>query len=155
MGREVDRQYLAAMKSIWDTVDKMWDPCRLLAQLGHQFCQTWAVRASHHEFPYALNMLSLMCPLTNGARVSIFPTSLCKFHHSRVGQDCAEPSEQGHPRASGGRTGAGSQLELHAVHVLCFFKQCTSASVLHDFVAYRPCQAERCGAVCSNCKRDS
>jgi hypothetical protein len=75
MGREVDRQYLAAMKSIWDTVDKMWDPCRLLTQLGHQFCQTWAVRASHHEFPYALNMLSLMCPLTNGARVSIFPTS--------------------------------------------------------------------------------
>ena len=75
MGREVDRQYLAAMKSIWDTVDKTWDPCRLLTQLGHQFCQTWAVRASHHEFPYALNMLSLMCPLTNGARVSIFPTS--------------------------------------------------------------------------------
>ena len=76
MSREVDRQYLTAVKSMWDTVDKLWDPPRLLTQLGHQFCQTWAVRAAkHHEFPYALNMLSLMCPLTNGARVSIFPTS--------------------------------------------------------------------------------
>lgn len=75
MGREVDRQYLTAMKSMWDTVDALWKPAGLLTQLGHQFCQTWAVRAAHHEFPYALNMLSLMCPLTNGARVSIFPTS--------------------------------------------------------------------------------
>jgi len=75
MSREVGRQYLTAVKSMWDTVDKLWDPPRLLTQLGYQFCQTWAVRAAHHEFPYALNMLSLMCPLTSGARVSIFPTS--------------------------------------------------------------------------------
>ena len=27
------------------------------------------------RFPYALHMLALMCPLTNGGRVSIFPTS--------------------------------------------------------------------------------
>ena len=71
----MDRRYLPAMKSMWHAVDKLWDPCCALTATGHHFCQTWAVRAAHHEFPYALNMLSLMCPPTNGAKVATFPTS--------------------------------------------------------------------------------
>lgn len=61
VGREIDRQCLTAMKSMWDTVGKLWKPAGLLTQLGRQFCQTRAA-----------NMLSLMRALTNGARASLF-----------------------------------------------------------------------------------
>ena len=70
-----DRQYLPAMKSMWDTVDRLWQPAQILTDAGHHFCQAWAARASHPEFPYAVHMLALMCPLTNGGRVAIFPTA--------------------------------------------------------------------------------
>lgn len=68
-------QYIPAMKLMWEEVDKRFDPKYILGEAGHQFCQTYAVRAAHAEFPYALHCLSLMCPLVNGARVAIFPTS--------------------------------------------------------------------------------
>ena len=70
-----DRQYLPAMKNMWDTVERLWKPAHVLTEAGHHFCQTWAARAAHPDFPYALHMLALMCPLTNGGRASIFPTS--------------------------------------------------------------------------------
>ena len=70
-----DRQYLPAMKSMWDTVDRLWQPAQILTDAGHHLCQAWAARASHPEFPYAVHMLALMCPLTNGGRVAIFPTA--------------------------------------------------------------------------------
>ena len=72
---DVERQYLPAMKCIWEAVDKLWKPADVLTPLGHHFCQMWAVRAAHPEFPYALHMLTCMCALVNGARVAIFPTS--------------------------------------------------------------------------------
>ncbi|CAK9082039.1 Uncharacterized protein SCF082_LOCUS39015 [Durusdinium trenchii] len=73
MSRDVE--YLPAMKKIWDAVGKMWQPADILTAKGHQMCQTWAVRASHPEYPYALHLLSMMAPLTNGAAVQIFPTA--------------------------------------------------------------------------------
>ena len=142
------------MKSMWDTVGKLWDPCRLLTKLGHQ-----SVRLGQCGHPTMSPHQHAVVDVSSyqwstGVHLPDKPVQIPPL---QVGQDCAEPSEQGHPRASGGRTGAGSQLELHAVHVLCLFKQCTSASlsIVHDFVTYRPCQAERCGAVCSKCKCDS
>ena len=72
---DVERQYLPAMKCIWEAVDKLWKPADVLTPLGHHFCQMWAVRAAHPEFPYAVHTLTCMCALVNGARVAIFPTS--------------------------------------------------------------------------------
>ena len=74
-GGHEEAQYIPAMKLMWDEVEKRFDPKYILGEAGHQFCQTYAVRASHAEFPYALHRLSLICPLMNGGRVSVFPTA--------------------------------------------------------------------------------
>ena len=79
---DVERQYLRAMKCIWEAVDKLWKPADVLTPLGHHFCQMWAVRAAHPEFPYALHMLTCMCALVNG----VWPFSLlvpALWWHSR------------------------------------------------------------------------
>ena len=73
--QDVERQYLPAMKLMWDEVDRLFEPVRILTPAGHHFAQTYAARAAHAEFPYAVHLLSLMCPLSNGARVAVFPTS--------------------------------------------------------------------------------
>ena len=74
-GTHEDRQYIPAMKLMWDEVDARFDPKYVLGEAGHRFCQTYSVRAAHPEFPYALHCLSMMCALVNGARVAVFPTS--------------------------------------------------------------------------------
>ena len=74
-GAYEDRQYIPAMNLMWDEVDKCFDPSYILGEAGHRFCQTYAVRAAHAEFPYALHCLSLMCALVNGAKVAVFATS--------------------------------------------------------------------------------
>ena len=74
-GAHEDRQYIPAMNLMWDEVDKCFDPHYILGEAGHRFCQTYAVRAAHAEFPYALHCLSLMCALVNGAKVAVFATS--------------------------------------------------------------------------------
>ena len=74
-GAHEDRQYIPAMNLMWDEVDKCFDPSYILGEAGHRFCQTYAVRAAHAEFPYALHCLSLMCALVNGAKVAVFATS--------------------------------------------------------------------------------
>ena len=74
-GDPEDGQYVPAMKLMWDEVDQRFDPKYVLGEAGHQFCHSYAVRAAHPEFPYALHCLSLMCALANGARVAIFATA--------------------------------------------------------------------------------
>ena len=74
-GTHEDRQYIPAMKLMWDEVDARFDPKYVLGEAGHRFCQTYAVRAAHREFPYALHCLSMMRALVNGAGVAVFPTS--------------------------------------------------------------------------------
>ena len=60
-GAPDDGQYVPAMKLMWDEVDRRFDPKYVLGEAGHQFCQSYSVRAAHPEFPYALHCLSLMC----------------------------------------------------------------------------------------------
>lgn len=74
-GAPDDGQYVPAMKLMWDEVDRRFDPKYVLGEAGHQFCQSYSVRAAHPEFPYALHCLSLMCALANGARGAIFATA--------------------------------------------------------------------------------
>ena len=75
-GAPEDGQYGPAMKLMWDEVDRRFDPKYVLGEAGHQFCQSYSVRAAHPEFPYALHCLSLMCALANGARVAIFAVNV-------------------------------------------------------------------------------
>ncbi|CAL1140069.1 unnamed protein product [Cladocopium goreaui] len=74
-GAPDDGQYVPAMKLMWDEGDRRFDPKYVLGEAGHQFCQSYSVRAAHPEFPYALHCLSLMCALANGARFAIFATA--------------------------------------------------------------------------------
>ncbi|OLQ15341.1 hypothetical protein AK812_SmicGene385 [Symbiodinium microadriaticum] len=73
--QDVERQYLPAMKLMWEEVDRLFDPVRILGRTGHHLAQTYCTRAAHAEFPYTMHLLSMMCPLSNGARVAVFPTS--------------------------------------------------------------------------------
>ena len=75
-GAPDDGQYVPAMKLMCDEVDRRFDPKYVLREAGHQFCQSYFVRAAHPEFPYALHRLALMCALANGARAAIFATAL-------------------------------------------------------------------------------
>ena len=69
------RQYLPAMKKVWADVEKLFDPVTVLKPQGHQFVQTYAIKAAHPELPYAMQYLSMMAPLSNGAQVAIFPSA--------------------------------------------------------------------------------
>ena len=71
---DIARQYLPAMKQVWSEMEKVFDPAFVLRPLGHQFVQTYAVKAAHPELPYALHFLAMMAPLANGASVKIFPS---------------------------------------------------------------------------------
>ena len=45
-GTHEDRQYIPAMKLMWDEVDARFDPKYVLGEAGHRFCQTYSVRAA-------------------------------------------------------------------------------------------------------------
>ena len=73
--REGDKQYLSVMKVMWDIVEKHFDPVKVLTAPGHSLIQTYSIKASHHELPYVMHFLAMMCALVNGAKTNWFPNN--------------------------------------------------------------------------------
>jgi len=63
------------MKTMWDIVDKHFDPVYVLSPAGHRLVQTYSLKAAHHELPYVMHFLAIMCSLVNGAKSQWFPNS--------------------------------------------------------------------------------
>ena len=49
-GDPEDGQYVPAMKLMWDDVDQRFGSKYVLGEAGHQFCQSYVVRAAHLSF---------------------------------------------------------------------------------------------------------
>ena len=69
------KQYMGVMKAMWDTVEKHFDPKYVLTENGHDLVQHYSIKAAHPEMPYAMHFLSMMCALSNGAKIALFPSS--------------------------------------------------------------------------------
>ena len=69
------REHLPLFKHLWSLVDDKFNARRILTPEGHAFVQTHAIKGSHPEFPTALNFISLMPALSNGARAHLFPSA--------------------------------------------------------------------------------
>ena len=74
-GRAATAPELHMMKAMWDTVDTHFDPTYVLTESGHDLVQHYSIKASHPEMPYAMHFLSMMCALSNGAKIALFPSS--------------------------------------------------------------------------------
>ena len=73
--RDGDNQHLDVMKAMWDTVDKFFDSKFVLTEAGHNLIQTYSIKAAHHELPYVMHFLAMMCSLVNGAKTPWFPSN--------------------------------------------------------------------------------
>ena len=69
------KQYLNVMKAMWDIVDQHFDPIKVLTPQGHRLVQTYSLKAAHHELPYTMHFLAMLCSLANGAKTSWSPNS--------------------------------------------------------------------------------
>ena len=47
-------------------LDHLYNPVRVLGQRGHHLAHTYDTSAAHAQFPHAMHLLSLMCPLSSG-----------------------------------------------------------------------------------------
>ena len=68
-------QFLKLFKKVWDEVDRLFDAPKVLTPRGHALVQTYAIKGAHPELPYALNFLTMMAALSNGARARLFPNA--------------------------------------------------------------------------------
>lgn len=154
-GTHEDRQYIPAMKLMWDEVDARFDPKYVLGEAGHRFCQTYSVRAAHPEFPYALHCLSMMCALVNGARVAVFPTSPCghqcelcpneKIVHDRPRRNPGASVGCCHPEGSGIKIGRELARAGSARWIARWaFRRASKAGLIYTFFVdemFDPCNA--------------
>ena len=68
-------QYLPLFALIWAEVRRMFDPAFVLTARGYAFVQTYAIKVAHPELPFAMNFISLMPALSNGAAAKLFPNA--------------------------------------------------------------------------------
>ena len=76
------KQYLNVMKAMWDLVDKHFDPVTVLTPDGHRLVQTYSLKAAHHELPYVMHFLSMLCSLVNGAKIIVRTMGWCDKIHN-------------------------------------------------------------------------
>jgi hypothetical protein len=69
-------QHLGLFALIWAEVERMFDPAFVLTERGYAFVQTWAIKAAHPVLPFAMNFISLMPGLSNGAAANLFPNAV-------------------------------------------------------------------------------
>jgi hypothetical protein len=69
-------QFREEQNAIWDYIDLHYDGAEIFGEKVHQVMMQHAARASHHELPYALSVLTNLVACTNGAQTEIFPGTL-------------------------------------------------------------------------------
>ena len=67
------RQHLKVSHTMWDIVEKVFDPVKVLTREGYDLIQTYSIKAVHPVLPYVLHFLAMMCAMANGARTRWFP----------------------------------------------------------------------------------
>ena len=72
---EGTKHFLKVSKTMWDIVDRVFDPMTVLTRTGYHLIQTYSIRAAHPVLPYVLHFLAMMCALANGAKSFWFPNA--------------------------------------------------------------------------------
>ena len=66
-------QFRQEMKRGWDIVDEKFKSDVILGEKASSVLVRHAARASHHEFPFSMNVMAQLFSCTNGATTDIFP----------------------------------------------------------------------------------
>ena len=65
---ETVKQHLKVSSTMWDIVDKFFDPVKALTREGYALIQTYSIKAAHPVLPYVLHFLAMMRAMANGAK---------------------------------------------------------------------------------------
>ena len=67
--------YVKLFDIIWKEIDDKFRAAFVLGVRGKAFVETWAIKAAHPLFAFALAFLATMAGLVNGAKAKLFPNS--------------------------------------------------------------------------------
>ncbi|CAK0858559.1 unnamed protein product [Prorocentrum cordatum] len=109
------KQYMRVMKDMWDAVDGHFDPNYVLTKSGHDLVQLYSIKASHPEMPYAMHFLSMMCALSNGAKIALFPSSDNPLFIFFFNINYAQTRKSS---ITGNADGFGDQIDKHVLKVV-------------------------------------
>ena len=66
-------QFRPEQRAVWTLVDESYNAEELLGEKAANAFRVLAARASHHEFPFTMGVLTRLVACTNGAKTDIFP----------------------------------------------------------------------------------
>ena len=66
-------QFRTEMRKSWELVEDKFQGAELLGKKAFEILSLHAARASHHQFPYSMNVLAQLVSCTNGATTEVFP----------------------------------------------------------------------------------
>jgi hypothetical protein len=105
-------QFRAEQKAVWDFVDQNYCSRDVLGEKASQAIRQMAARASHHEFPFGMGVLSNLISCTNGAKTQLFPGSLAPLVLACINNNYPQTR-----KSSGHRAGLaiGSAIDEHVL----------------------------------------